>query len=519
MCPSSMIWWPKADETLTVSLANLDNTTATVTLPTAPATVTINDNDMAVLTLTPSALTVTEGGTATFTVSVDIAVQGGFTVAASTTTAGTATEGADYTAVNSQMLTFAGIIGETQTVTVATLDDAVSEVAETLTVSLADLGATMATVTLPTAPAMVTIADNDAAGLTLTPSALTVTEGGTATFTMSVDMAVGVFTVAASTTTAGTATSGADYTALNSHMLTFAGTIGETQILTVTTLDDAVVEGAETLTVSLAIVASTLPVTLPTALATVTINDNDTAALTLTPDNPTVNEDDGTATFTVSVDNAVQGGFTVAASTTTAGTATSVEDYTAVNSQMLTFAGTIGETQTLTVAINDDAVAEAAETLMVSLATVAATTATVTLPVGTVTVTINDDDTAALTLTPSALTVTEGGTATFTVSVDIAVQGGFTVAASTTAVTATEGADYTAVNSQMLTFAGIIGETRTVTVVTMDDTAPEFAETLTVSLADLSTTAMVTLPDAATVTIMDNDSRRPHADADHPDRD
>ena len=151
-----------------------------------------------------------------------------------------------------------------------------------------------------------------------------------------------------------------------------------------------------------------------------------------------VNEEDGAATVTVSVDTAVAGGFTVNASTTE-GTATSGEDYTAVTNQMLIFDGTATEA-TFTVPIIDDAVVEGAETLRVSLSDLQVTGGTtVTLPDTPATVTINDDDTASLTLTPATLTVTEGGIATFTVSVDNAVQGGFTVAASTTDGTATSG--------------------------------------------------------------------------------
>ena len=133
----------------------------------------------------------------------------------------------------------------------------------------------------------------------------------------------------------------------------------------------------------------------------------------------------GTATFTVSLDIAVLGGFSVAPSTTGAGTATVGQDYLAVTDR-LAFDGNIGETRTFTVTTTDDAVAEATETLTVSL-TDLVSTLPVTLPADAATVTINDNDAAALTLTLASPTVTEGGTATFTVSVDKAVQGGFMV--------------------------------------------------------------------------------------------
>jgi len=60
--------------------------------------------------------------------------------------------------------------------------------------------------------------------------------------------------------------------------LSFAGTAGETQQFTVATLDDAVVEGTETFTVSL---SATDPLVTDTDTGIGTITDNDTAAVTL----------------------------------------------------------------------------------------------------------------------------------------------------------------------------------------------------------------------------------------------
>ena len=182
-------------------------------------------------------------GAATVTVSVDVAVAGGFTVNASTTDY-TATEPQDYTAVTNQMLTFDATATDV-TFDVPIIDDAVVEGTETLMVSL--LQVTGTTVTLPTAPATVTINDDDTASLTLTPATLTVTEGGIATFTVSVNAAVqGGFMVDASTDD-DTATAPQDYTAVTSRMLTFNGEAGEAQTFTVAINDDSATEGAETL--------------------------------------------------------------------------------------------------------------------------------------------------------------------------------------------------------------------------------------------------------------------------------
>ena len=80
---------------------------------------------------------------------------------------------------------------------------------------------------------------------------------------------------------------------------------------------------------------------------------------------------------------------------------------------------------------------------------------------------------------------------TFTVTLDNAVPGGFTVTPSFTDGTATQGADYTA-NTAALSFAGTAGETRTFTVSTVEDDDVEANETFTVSLAVSGASASVT---------------------------
>ena len=72
--------------------------------------------------------------------------------------------------------------------------------------------------------------------------------------------------------------------------------------------------------------------------------------------------------FTVTSPSAVQGGFTVAF--TLADVTTNATDHAAFPSGVLTFAGTAGETQTITVVVNGDTTIEANETLTVTLGTV-----------------------------------------------------------------------------------------------------------------------------------------------------
>ena len=253
--------------------------------------------------------------------------------------------------------------------------------------------------------------------------------------------------------------------------------------------------------------------TATSATTTITITDViDTARLTLEPTSPTVSENAGTATVTVTLDNQMQSGFTVTASTADdpSATATADEDYTVV-SQILTFAGTSGEIQTFTVDIIDDTVAEGDETLTVFLTTLEGAALVVDIT-GIVQITITDDDRAALTIAPVTVDESEGA-AIVTVSLgNTAVQGSFTVDASTVAETdpgtATAGEDYTAVMGQTLTFSGAANETETFTVTIIDDAVDEDDETLTVSLGnlddtevavDITATGMVTITDEADI--------------------
>ena len=100
----------EADETFTVSLA-VSGTTHTVTASDT-ATGTITNDDVA--PVTPATVTIGdasagEGDALTFTVTLDNAVDGGFTVTPAYTD-GTATQGTDYTA-NTTALSFTGTAG------------------------------------------------------------------------------------------------------------------------------------------------------------------------------------------------------------------------------------------------------------------------------------------------------------------------------------------------------------------------------------------------------------------------
>jgi large repetitive protein len=141
----------EANETFSLVAATTAGTTAN---PNAAGTATITDND-APPALSIGDVTVDEAaGTMTFTVT--LSTPSGQAVSVNYATSnGSATAGSDYTATSGTLNIAAG--ATTQTFTVAITDDSLTEVAETLTLTLS--GATNATIADGTATG--TITDND----------------------------------------------------------------------------------------------------------------------------------------------------------------------------------------------------------------------------------------------------------------------------------------------------------------------------------------------------------------------
>ncbi len=478
------------DETFTVSLGELPSSVRKGEVLSLDVTITDDDGSA---TVTIGDASAAEGNRITFTATVDKAVQDGFSITPSFAD-GTAMSGDDYTG-NASAVNFAGFAGETQSFTVTTTDDAVVEGEETFTVSLAVSG-TAAPVT-GTGTGIGTITDDDGSAAVTIADAMAA-EGDRITFTAAVDKAVqGGFTITPAFAD-GTATSGDDYTG-NASAVSFVGSAGETQSFTVTTTDDAVVEGEESFTVSLTVTDTVAPVTATDAGAGTILDNDGSAAVTIT--DASAAEGDGII-FKATVDKAVQDGFTITPAFID-GTATFGDDY-AGNASTVSFAGTAGETQSFMVTTTEDVVVEGNETFTVSLA-VSDTAAPVTATRSGAGTILDDDGSATVTITDAR--AAEGDRMTFTATVDKAVQGGFTITPSFVDGTATFGADY-AGNVSAVSFAGSTGETQSFTVTTTDDAVVEEEETFTVSLAVSATIAPVAAANTGMGTIADDDTAR-----------
>ena len=264
--------------------------------------------------LSPTTLGVTEGSSATYTVELATEPSGQVTVTVD------GADGTDLTVVNGSSLTFTDSTWNTaQTVAVsAGEDDDGSNDSETLSHTAAGADYGSATRNLP-----VTVTDNDTAGIVLSPTALQVTEGSSATYT--VELATepsGQVTV----TVGGV--NGTDLTVVNGGSLTFTASDWETaQTVEVRAGED---DDGSTDSATLTHTGSGADYGSVTRNLPVTVTDDDTAGIVLTPTTLRVTEG-GSATYTVELATVPSGEVTV-----TVGGETGT-DLTVVNGGSLTF--------------------------------------------------------------------------------------------------------------------------------------------------------------------------------------
>ncbi len=433
-------------------------------------------------------------------ITVEVSTGSSKTITVDYAVTGTATgSGTDYTLADGTVTFAADDVSEIVTIA-SIVDDAILETNETVILTLSNpVNATLGTNTTHT----YTITENDNAAVTIADASLNEADG-TVTMTATLDNVVqGGFDVTITSADGTASQTDGDYTAV-SETLTFAGTAGETQTFTVTVADDAILEANETITLSQGSLSTSAAVDI-TDGATVTINNDDNATVTIA--DASGNEDDGDITVTLTLDSQVDGGLTVDVSTADGTATTDDSDYTALSGETVTFTGTSGETQTVTIAATEDSKVEADETLTISMSNVTATTvATTSITTSdTGTITITNDDAAAVTIA-DASGDEDSGAITLTATLDNPVDGGFTVDVSTADGTATS-ADYTSVEGETLTFSGTAGETQTFTVTPTSDEAVESDETVTVSMSNVAGTSLsVTISDEATVTITNDDN-------------
>ena len=509
--------------TLTFTSANW-NTAQTVTVTAindlvvegthfcAPASITPSGGGVPTSAATPPSTTITDNDTATVSIANTSngaeagAVAGVMTVTLSKVSAvnttisytvtGTATSGTDYTALAGSITIPAG--SSTGTISIPVIDDAIVETAETVIVTLNSVTSGISTSIGAPSSATNTIANNDSATVTIATTTNGSETGPTAGVMTLTQTAASATNTVVAYAVSGTATSGSDFTALSGTVTILAG--ATTATISIPIINDAAVEGNETVIITLSSITSGLATLGTTLVATNTIFDNDSPLVTIA--NTTNGNEAGPANGVMTVSlSAVSAGNAVIAYSVS-GTTTSGSDFTALSGTITILAGST--TRTISIPIIDDAIVEGSETVIVTLTSV--TSGAVTLGatlIATNTVADNDAATVTVANTTNGIEAVSPTNGVMTVT-QTAVSSTDTVISYTIGGTAASGTDYTALSGTLTIPAG--SSTATITIPVLDDLVVEPSETVTVTLTG-PTTGLVTL--SATVfasnTISDND--------------
>jgi hypothetical protein len=462
----------EADEVFTVTLSNENN----AGVVNRTGTGTINNDDL--VSISMADLTQAEGNAGAsnfvFTVTLSTTSDRAVTVSFATADGSATTADNDYTAGSGTLTIPAN--QSSGTITVAVTGETRKEVNESFLVNLSNPGGGQdGTPTIADNQATGTIADDDQSP-TLSINNVTITEGDTASFTVTLDNLSGQTVTVGFATVDGTALAGQDFT-VNTGTLTF-NPGDTTKTVTVSSTADNTNEADEGFTVLL---SGATNATIVQATGTATVNNDDLVALSL--NDVTLAEGNGNNTdfvFTVTLSNPSDAAVTVDFASADGSATIADNDYTAVTGNLSVPAGQTSGTITVTVLA--DAKDEATETFLVNLSNGGGGqdgTPSLTDPQGLGTVT--DDDNAP-NLSINSATVTEGGTASFTVTLDAVSGLPVSVSFATIDGTATAGQDYTG-NSGNLVFQP--GEaSKTVTVATLQDNSNEADEVFTVTLSN-----------------------------------
>ncbi|MFN8522600.1 MAG: Calx-beta domain-containing protein [Chloroflexota bacterium] len=467
--------------------------------------------------LSVSGASVVEGDAGTVVATVTVTLSGQEPTSqpvtvAYTTADGAAIAGADYLPTSGSLTFPPGALPRSQPVSVSVLGDLTIEPDETFQVRLT--GAQNAFINA--AAATVTIVNDDVAGsIAFGSPTFTVSESaGAATVTLTRSLppagasvsraaapggvsAQGVGSVSVTYSTSdGSATAPGDYTPV-SGTITFAPN-ETTRTFTIPIVSDTLVEGAETINLTLSGPSLPAPVT-----AVLTIMDDDVAgAVQFSSTAYSVAESGGTVAVTVTRTGGTAGGVAVNLSTVS-GTAISTNpaDF-AATATSVTFGA--GETsKVVSIPIVNDSLAEGAESFSVVLS--APTGGAVLGAPATATVTIADDDVGgAVQFSAATYSVPEAaGALVVTVTRTGGLAGGVGATVTSTSGSAVSPSDFTAVSVPVSFAAGDTSQTVNVPIV--NDPSVEGLENFTLTLSAPTGGGIIGSPSVTTVTIVDDD--------------
>jgi hypothetical protein len=455
------------------------------------ATVTIADNEPAVsLTVTDAAASEGAGNKGTFR--VQRSNVGATNLSVPVTITGTASNGADYVRILSPVVIPAG--QTSVLVDVLPLNDTLLESAETVIMTLGagasytlNDGAKQGTVTIAdAAPVVVSITAPDAAA--------SETAGNTGTFRVSRSYA-GWTDLSVPLTIGGTATGGTDYAALPTTAVIPAG---QTFVdLTVTPVDDALAEPAETVIATLKTPSSGYVLNDAAKTATVTIADNEPTLSVSVPDDYAT--EDAGSQGVIRISRGVAGAANLTVLYTMTGTAANGTDYVKLAGTAVIPAGaTYVDVVVLPV---DDAVAEGNETATLTLRTSTSYTVNPAANAGSVTIADNEPVVQVTAWDASASEAT-GDLGWFAVTRSVVSNKPLTVYYTVTG-TARAGTDYQAISGSVT--IGANDDVAWISVRPYDDELGEGTETVVVTLKGSTAFSVNPAMASATVNIIDNE--------------
>ncbi|MDB9511190.1 DUF4347 domain-containing protein [Kamptonema animale CS-326] len=325
---------------------------------------------------------------------------------------GTATNVSDYNNIGgtSGATTTNGTINfaadeTSKTITLDVLGDTQGEPDETVTVTLLNPTGPGVTPTITTSTATTTITNDDKAGFTINPTALTTSEvGGTATFTVKLNSqptADVTIDLSSSNVAEGT---------VSTNSLTFTpAKYNEPQTITVSGVDDLLADGPQPYKIVTAAARSTdlnYNNVNPDDVA-VTNSDDETPGITVNPTAGLITGEDGTkANFTVVLNTQPTADVTIELNTDNVAEGT-------VSTNRLTFTPAKWNTaQEVTVTgVEDNSIADGDIDYKIVTEPAVSTDASYNLDVADLSITNKDNDTASISITPTATTAIEGGAA------------------------------------------------------------------------------------------------------------
>ncbi|MGI9251564.1 MAG: Calx-beta domain-containing protein, partial [Pseudohongiellaceae bacterium] len=405
-------------ETLTLRFTNHDNIADTgFTGGELGATGSIADDEMPRLSITAVASPVPEGTVAVFVIASTHSPMEATDIGVAVVPTGEFAADALPTSVTL-------VANETTaTLTVATLDDAVDEADGSLAVRLdLDSGLTSYTVDSDFAAVTVTIEDNDGPEVSVAAASadetderlvFTVSLSATPIEQTEVTWATGTDPNAPDAMRARASVDpdalGADYV-VGGGKLTFAADAVDLGLsVTVTLVDDAMVEPDETFLLTLSDPGNDATLAADASAAIGTIISDDAAFVAVDAASAGENEN---LVFAVTL-SPVSYQTVVVNYATMDGTAKEGEDYTGISDGMLTFMPD-ASSGTITVFVTDDLITEGSEDLTLTLSD--ATNATIASGSTSVTGTITDNEMPALSIRASDSSVTEGSPAVFIIT-------------------------------------------------------------------------------------------------------